>query len=108
MTRASEILNTPRVQGSLQAFNGLIETTVTSQLHSFPRFSLPAKTITPNESLSTRYLPSFELHSWNNSINPFRGKIFKEIDYLFLSRGFTTKGPNPLERRGSYFHPITS
>nr|NGX39925.1 putative deoxyribonuclease RhsC [Chlamydiota bacterium] len=46
--------------------------------------------------------------SWRNSVNPFKGKTFQEIDQLLRSKGFITKGPDPLKGKGSYFHPITN
>lgn len=46
--------------------------------------------------------------TWNNSINPFRGKTFQQIDRMFHSKGFILKGPDPLNGKGAYFHPITN
>ena len=37
--------------------------------------------------------------------NPFKGKTFSQIDKMFKTKGFTTKGPNPLTGKGSYFNP---
>ena len=39
--------------------------------------------------------------------NPFRGKSFSQIDEMFKTKGFTTKGPNPQIGKGSYFNPKT-
>ncbi len=37
--------------------------------------------------------------------NPFKGKTFSQIDEMFNSKGFTTKGADPLSGKGSYFNP---
>jgi RHS repeat-associated protein len=37
--------------------------------------------------------------------NPFKGKIFSQIDEMFKAKGFTTKGVDPLTGKGSYFSP---
>lgn len=40
-------------------------------------------------------------------LNPFKGKSFEEIDFIFRNRQFNTLGPDPLKGKGSYFHPET-
>lgn len=39
--------------------------------------------------------------------NPFKGKTFIQIDDMFKNKGFTTKGIDPLNGKGSYFNPKT-
>jgi len=41
-------------------------------------------------------------------LNPFKGKNFEEIDCLLKRKGFYTKGLDPLNGKGSYFHPKTN
>jgi len=46
--------------------------------------------------------------SWTELINPFSGKSFQQIDQLLRSKGFSTRGPDPLYGKGSYFRPVTN
>jgi len=39
--------------------------------------------------------------------NPFQGKTPQQIDDLLTSRGFKKVGPDPMNGKGSYFHPET-
>jgi RHS repeat-associated protein len=39
--------------------------------------------------------------------NPFKDKTFSEIDEMLKSKGFTTKGIDPVRGKGSYFNPQT-
>ena len=39
--------------------------------------------------------------------NPFKGKTPAQIDKMLRSKGFVTKGTNPLSGKGSYLHPKT-
>ncbi|MBS0627216.1 MAG: hypothetical protein JSS09_03280 [Verrucomicrobia bacterium] len=64
---------------------------------------VPYKVVqSPSEKIMTNS------NSWTRLINPFKGKTFQEIDQTFRSKGFITKGPDPLNGKGSYFHPITN
>jgi len=42
-----------------------------------------------------------------NITNPFSGRTFEKIDYMFKSKEFRSLGPDPLKGKGSYFHPRT-
>lgn len=39
--------------------------------------------------------------------NPFKGKTFKEIDNIFMKKGFKKRGPDPLKGKGGYVNPKT-
>ena len=39
--------------------------------------------------------------------NPFKGMTPQEIDRLLTSRGFIKVGPDPMNGKGSYLHPIS-
>jgi len=67
-----------------------------------PKYAAPA-TVAPG------VCPTSLIRSSNSGlkVNPFFGKTFNEIDGLLKSRGFTTKGPDPIGGKGSYFHPET-
>ena len=77
-----------------------------SQLAAFPNFRLPP--MLQNEQNLTTLSNSKLSKSWTNSINPFKGKTFQEIDQMLRAKGFTAKGPNPLYGKGSYFSPTTN
>jgi len=77
------------------------------QLAVFPKFHLPPSAFQDKQNLSV-LSNSRPLKSWTNSINPFRGKTFPQIDQMLRAKGFTTKGPNPLYGRGSYFSPTAN
>ena len=71
---------------------------------------MPGQITRVSKFLSTR-VPKTMLansNSWTNSINPFKGKTFQEIDQLFRVKGFIIKGPDPLHGKGSYFSPTTN
>jgi len=76
------------------------------QLVAFPNFRLPS--MLQNEQNLTTLSNSKLSKSWTNSINPFKGKTFQEIDQMLRAKGFTTKGPTPLYGKGSYFSPATN
>ncbi|MGE0669383.1 MAG: RHS repeat-associated core domain-containing protein [Parachlamydiales bacterium] len=68
------------------------------------KVSAQAKFLNPNILKTT----SINSKPWSTIINPFKGKSFEEIDNLLLSKGFTKKGPDPLNGKGSYFSPVTN
>ncbi|GMO00832.1 hypothetical protein PthstB1num2_28720 [Parageobacillus thermoglucosidasius] len=39
--------------------------------------------------------------------NPFKGKTFKEIEDMFMKKGFEKRGPDPLNGKGGYVNPKT-
>ena len=39
--------------------------------------------------------------------NPFKEKTFVQIDEMFNAKGFSSKGPDPVNGKGSYFNPKT-
>ncbi|MGL4427140.1 MAG: DUF637 domain-containing protein [Alphaproteobacteria bacterium] len=38
-------------------------------------------------------------------VNPFKGKTPKQIDKMFKDKGFEARGKDPVNGKGSYFHP---
>lgn len=77
------------------------------QLAAFPNFRLPPLMLQNEQKISTLSHSTLS-KSWTNSINPFKGKTFQEIDQMLRAKGFITKGPNPLHGKGSYFSPTTN
>ena len=47
---------------------------------------------------------SAELNA-GRSFNPFKGKTSSEIDEMFINKGYTPKGPDPMNGRGTYVNP---
>ncbi|WP_235600423.1 hypothetical protein [Aeribacillus pallidus] len=39
--------------------------------------------------------------------NPFKGKTFKEIEDMFIKKGFEKRGSDPLNGKGGYVNPKT-
>jgi hypothetical protein len=60
------------------------------------------------QTVKKTHLQQNILKSSNHGLNPFKGKTFQEIDHILRSKGFATKGADPLNGKGSYFHPITN
>ncbi|MDJ0652190.1 MAG: hypothetical protein QNJ27_04225, partial [Simkaniaceae bacterium] len=96
--------------------------------HSFISTAFPSF-LPPNQALTTKYtnlnsnLSKSTRGSPRNRLvpnpqatgshtvfrrNSFSGKTFEKIDQMLRAKGFTTKGPNPLHGKGSYFSPTTS
>ena len=77
-----------------------------SKIRAFTSYRLPPM-LHHERTITTLTNPKVS-KPWANSINPFKGKTFQEIDQLLRAKGFTTKGPNPSHGKGSYFSPIAN
>ena len=54
-----------------------------------------------------KYTPTAKQDPGKTGVNPFKGKSFEEIDKMLTEKGFKKIGPDPLNGKGSYFHPET-
>jgi len=103
-------------QGIVQGFNNALESVVS--------FSTDvAWAVTPGSDVYDCYsngcgivtgtiaaasvLPGGKLVSKALNANPFLGKTAKQIDEMFRAKGFTTRGPDPMNGKGDYLNPKT-
>ena len=56
---------------------------------------------------ANRFLGSSSEFCSMNRANPFRGKTPQEIDDMFMNKGFSPRGPDPVNGKGGYVNPKT-